>query len=144
MTGKYRTFDLVIEPSIRKVDHKKVEFWRISTELNETVKEKFYLQSESQEGRLTKVVDLELVTTGDTDFDKNILLFSSNSSLAKKMFNSYLRGRLLWAGFKDFTMEINENSAVLEIYTEQPTNVRFIRHSIEVWTELLNIILMLS
>ncbi|MBI2092323.1 MAG: hypothetical protein HYY43_02450 [Deltaproteobacteria bacterium] len=140
LSGRYKTYPLIIECAFKKNGRKKVEQWSFSAELKKTLNERFYLQSETQEGRLRKVVDLDVISTNDELFDNRIMVFSSNSALAKRIFNSYLRHRMLWAGFSDFVMEVGGSNATLEIYVESLTNVRYIRHSLEVWTEFLNIL----
>jgi hypothetical protein len=140
LSGRYRTYPLVIECSFKRIGRKKIEQWSFSVELNDSLKERFYLQSETQEGKLRKVMDLDVITTNDELFDSRIMVFSSNNALAGRIFNPYLRHRMLWAGFLDFVMEVNGSNATLEIFIEPLTNVRLIRHSLEVWTEFLNIL----
>lgn len=140
MNGTYRTFSLAIEAVVRKLDGKKKEHWRIITKPSNEITCRFYVQSESQEGKLRKVVDLEVVTTGDEDFDKEIMIFSGDAGVAHCIFNPYMRQRFLWAGFKYFSIEITTGRAIFETYAEIPTSIRAIRHQTEVFTEFLNAI----
>ena len=140
LAGVYRTFNIVIECSIKKMDGRKGQFWRIAIPVNGTSVDRLYMQSESMEGRLRKVIDLSLATTNDGLFDSQIMLFSSDESIAKKIFGPYLRNRFLHAGYKNFTLEVSNGMAVLDIYMPLDAGVSSVRHHIEVMAELLNVV----
>lgn len=140
LSGDCRTFSLFFEPSVKKMGHKKVECWQISTKINLHEQVRFYLQSETQGGRLRKVADLEVVTTGDGWFDANILLFSDDADRARKIFTPYLIKRFQLAGFSNFVIEVSEGRAVFETYLDIPISVRALRHQIDIWMEFLNVI----
>lgn len=138
MNGVYRTFPLAIEAAVKKLDGKKKEYWRIITRPRSESPCRFYIQSESHEGKLRKVADLDIVATGDEDFDKEIMIFAQDAGVAHRVFNPYMRQRFLWAGFRNFSIEIMPDRAIFETYAEIPTSVRAIRHQTEIFTEFLN------
>jgi len=140
LTGRYRTHGFYIEVARKKSGARKADFWRISTELDFDVPERFYIQGEAREGKLRKVIGLDVVTTGDELFDQHVLVFASDKPLARRIFNSYMRERFVRTGLKDFAIELDARSCVMEIYLQPPTIVRTIRHSLEVLTELVNVI----
>jgi hypothetical protein len=139
LTGTYRTLDITVECSPIKVGGRRREGWRFWSTLPVPSACKFYVQGEGREGRLTKVVDLDLVTTGDALFDAQVLIFASCREGAKKVWSPYLRQRCLSLGLKDFSMEISGDEASFELNLEPLASMRQVRHALEFWTEFLNI-----
>ncbi len=140
LVGTYRTFDIAIECSPKKVNGKRREGWRFTTTLPRPAACRFYIQGEGSEGRLTKVVDLDVVTTDDALFDSHVLLFSSCKETAKRVWTPYLRQRFLSTDMKDFSMEVLGQEAIFELNLEPLASVRQIRHALEAWVEFLNIV----
>jgi len=140
LAGVFRSFNIVFECSIKKVNGRKGQLWRVSIPVSSGGIGRIYMQSESMEGRLRKVIDLSLVTTGDNLFDSQIMLFSSDEQAAKKLFGPYLRNRFFYAGYKNFTLEISNGMAVLDLYMPLEAGVSTVRHHIEVMAEFLNIV----
>ena len=140
LTVKYRTYPIVAECSIARSGSKGVERWSFSTRLTREIPCRFYVQGEASEGKLRKVMGLDLVQSADAEFDGKVLIFSSRHETAIKIFNPYLRHRFLWAGFTDFVMDVNGTFATFETNMDIMTNVRYVRHALEVWTEFLNIL----
>ena len=139
LSGRYRTYQMLIECLLKKIDGRKKQCWVISAAIG-NIADRFYLQSESQEGKLRKIISLDLMTTGDELFDRQVMVFSSNTNLARRVFNPYMRHRFLWADFKDFALDVRDTSAVLELYVDELTNARYIRHALEVFSEFLNVL----
>lgn len=140
LVGTYRTFDIVMECSPKKVNGKRREGWRFTTTLPRPAVCRFYIQGEGSEGRLTKVVDLDVVTTDDLLFDNHVLLFSSCKETAKRAWTPYLRQRFLSTDMKDFSMEVLGREATFELNLEPLASVRQIRHALEAWVEFLNLV----
>jgi predicted small secreted protein len=140
LSGDYRTFHLIFECEIKRVNGTRSQAWRISLESKGKFSGKMYIQSESMEAKLRKVVDLKLATTKDAMFDSKILVFASDDSCARRVFNPYLRFRFLFAGFKDFTLNVAENRAVLETFLPLDAPISIVRHQVEVLTEFLNLL----
>src|SRR3989338_1697855 len=139
LSGRYRTYQMLIECLLKKIDGRKKQCWVISAAIG-NIADRFYLQSESQEGKLRKIISLDLMTTGDELFDRQVMVFSSNTNLARRVFNPYMRHSFLWADFKDFALDVRGTSAVLELYVDELTNARYIRHALEVFSEFLNVL----
>jgi hypothetical protein len=140
LSGRYRAHDFYVEAAQKRSGTKKMDFWRISAEQEIDVADRFYIQGEKREGKLRKVVGLDVITTGDELFDQRVLVFASDKSLARRIFGPYMRERFLWLALNDFAIELDGRSCVMEIYLSPPTSVRSIRHSMEVMTELMNVI----
>ncbi len=140
LTGTYRTFDIVIECSPKKVNGKRREGWRFTTTLPRPAVCRFYIQGEGSEGRLTKVIDLDVVTTDDALFDNQVLLFSSCKETAKRVWTPYLRQRFISTDMNDFSMEVLGDEAAFELNIEPLASVRQIRRALEAWVEFLNIV----
>lgn len=139
--GKYRTYHLTVECVFKSGEgYKKMQNWQIITDLHVPSKLHLYIQSEQQEGKLRKVMGLDIITTDDEWFDRHFLVFSSDAERIRRSFNPYMRQRFFWAGFKDFTLEVKDKDVSIELLLPPDTNVRSIRHSIEVLTEYLNIL----
>jgi|GEM_PF-7000259 len=139
LSGVYRTFNIVIDCSIKKIDGRKGQIWKVSIPIDIKRGERIYMQSESMEGRLRKVIDLALVTTNDNLFDSQIMLFASDERMAQKLFEPYLRNRFLYAGYKNFTMEVVDGIAALNLFMPLESGVSSIRHHVEVMTEFVNL-----
>lgn len=140
LAGVYRSLNITIECSIKKIDHTKLYAWQVLIPLEGKKNERYYIQSESLEGKLRKVVDLDLVTTNDHAFDSQVLIFASDEAKANRIFNPYLRGRFLAAGYRSFTLSIAERMATLDLYLPMDASVSIVRHHIEALAEFVNII----
>lgn len=140
LSGVYRASPIIIESSVKKINDKKASYWRVFISMKDALKERYYIQSETYDGKLVKVVSLDVVSTDDEAFDKKFLVFSSNALLAKKVFNAYLRQRFLREELSSFAIEARGREAVLEFYSPEMPAAGRIRGAIEVMAEFLNIV----
>lgn len=140
LNGIYRNYLFNIQCAIEKQFGAVMQSWAITTELRSTPRTRFYIQGERQEGRLRKVMGLDVVTTNDERFDNQVLAFASDTDIGRKVFNPYIRERFLWAGLKDFTIEMKDKDVYLDLLFPVDANLRNVRHAMEVFSEFLNIL----
>ena len=138
LSGTLFSYPIVVEWSKSSNGH--MYRWLFSATLSKNVKERFFIQSDLVEGRLRKVIDLNLCESGDADFDRKCLIFSSSHAAAAKIFDSYFRAKIMKVLDGYFSVAVNGDHATLEVIVDRTTSLAYLASVCEVWAELLNLI----
>ncbi len=138
VSGTYCSYPVIIEWA-KTGDGKKYR-WLFSATLSRPARERFFVQSDRVEGRLRKVIDLNLCESGDEAFDRFCLVFSSSAGSAGRVFGPYIRSRLMNVLEDDFSIGVNHDHATLEIVSEKTASMPYLASVCSVWIELVNLI----
>ncbi len=113
LTGRYGGYGLIIECVPRDGGW----LWSVHAELLQPNQQRLLLHGEGRPAIMRELYGMDLVLTGDADFDRIVIMASTNDSLARTVMNPYLRTRFRHLQHTHFQIDIRARTVYAEYLT---------------------------
>ncbi|GEM_PF-5667328 len=92
--------------------------WRLHSELQSAWEGRLLIHGEDRPGRMRELYGMEIVLTGDAEFDRMALIACTDEARAAHIFSRYLRERYRQLAHTHFQLEVRDTHVYAECTTQ--------------------------
>jgi hypothetical protein len=111
--GHYYDYPITVECKQEKTGW----LWRVHSELESSWDGRLFLHGEDRPAAMREIYGMEVVLTGDADFDRSVVLASDHEALARQLMTRYVRKRYRQLHRTHFQIDIRNGTVYAEFHT---------------------------
>ncbi|PIR20104.1 MAG: hypothetical protein COV45_09030 [Deltaproteobacteria bacterium CG11_big_fil_rev_8_21_14_0_20_47_16] len=133
--GRYFSYEVAVEAKTQSDPHYPWIF-RIHLELQHQLEGRLYIQSENKPAKIARLYGMEVIITGNSTFDNQILVCSTDEASAQLLFTPYLIERFMRVQFPPFHIDFHKHNAYAEITLHRTEDIALTSHLVALMVEI--------